>query len=58
MGTYDEMDASEIEASAPQNVCVRLDPWPLYWYEADTPFSEIAAFERAIDAAGTCQEVA
>ena len=44
MGTYDEMDASEIEASPPQDVCVRLDPWLLYWYEADT--------------AGTCQEVA
>lgn len=51
-----EMDASEIEAV---DRCGGFD-WShlCYWFEHNTPWHEVVAYNDAIQAAGTCQEVA
>lgn len=49
MGTYDEMDASEIEA---------VDMSLLYYPDGSNLFVVVRGYNAALDAAGTCQEVA
>lgn len=59
MGTYDEMDASEIEA-ADMSVCERPKATMclLYYPDGSNLFVVVRGYNAALDAAGTCQEVA
>lgn len=57
MGTYDEMDASEIERSEAHEVCQPY--YGLCVYSAGLKrlsLGELDAYNDALDAAGTCQE--
>ena len=57
MGTYDEMDASEIEA-VDMSVCSHLESarCPLYYPDGSNLFVVVRGYNAALDAAGTCQE--
>lgn len=59
MGTYDEMDASEIEA-VDMSVCPHLESARglLYYPDGSNLFVVVRGYNAALDAAGTCQEVA
>ena len=62
MGTYDEMDASEIEA-VDMSVCERPKADKptmclLYCPDGSNLFVVVRGYNAALDAAGTCQEVA